>query len=518
MDVNGFVVLFTPWGPVLVYGLTAAALLVVNPRRFPRLSQALALLGTWVVAVWVMVWRLVPAPVAHVLVLSPGDAPPLFVRTQVSATIWPLLGVLAALGAAGACVPLRPPAGRVPVLSGGLVLLAGAMVVLVAENLPALLLGWVVLEVGLLTRMGETRGAMPVRALGLSLLTALIVWVIVVTQPFAMAPWSDLVLPEWALALLGLAVWVRLGAYPFHREGERPRRGLPEAWQWAPAVAGVGWLVRWISLPGSERIWGHQVWVFLGVVAVFGSALAAWTSRAPSVRWHWVLIQRMSTLVLVPWVWRGESFLVGSMLGGGVLLAGVARSMLREYPIPRGSRELGWALAAWVWGVPGLLTSPWREVPLSVGAWQPLLGSALFLADALVVSALLLGESSRGPFRWRHALPLGVLVGALLVWNVMAVPLGWVQVGRWWGSALVVGSIGGFLAWQYDRIFVDMRAWAWGIRVLASLEPVEEMIRNVVRWGWMGVGGVLSLLEGAGWVGWLLLAAVLAWVWSYLGG
>ena len=520
MDINGLSILFTPWGPVLMYALTAAVLFGVNPRRFSRVAQGIALSSAWMVLFWVFLWRVVPVPVTHVLRLGTEVVPPLFVRTAVSLEVWPLIGVVGVLAAAGTCVPLRPPPGRVPVLSAGFVLLAGSMLVLVADNLPALLFGWVVVDSALLALSVETRGLVPARALGFSLATALALWLVMVTHPTAVvgAPWRALELPRWALVLLGASAWVRLGAYPFHREWERGRSSLPEPWLWAPAVAGIGWFLQWVRLPGSEAVWGENVWLFLGVVAFFGSALATWTSRSPSVRSRWVLIHRLSALVIVPWVWQGWSFLVGKQLGSVVVLAGVARILLREYPLPRGTKVLSWVAAAWIWGVPGLLSTPWRELPLSVGEWQPLLAAAIFLADALIASALLLPDPVRGQPRWRHVIPISFLLAPLLVWNLMAEPQGFLTVPRWWGAAAIAGGIGAFLAWQYERIFVDVRPWVWGIRVLASLEPVESGARNLVRWGGMAIGGILTLLEGAGWLGWLFFSAVLAWIWRYLGG
>ena len=514
-------ILFTPWGPVLVLAAGVALLFPVNVRRLPRVVQATTIFVTGLAWLWIVLLRLSPAPIRHVGATQPVLDVSMYAVLEVNQTTWPFAALVATVGLGGALLlPRRPPVGRVSGPSAGLLLLTGALIMVIAGNLPALLLGWVLMDTAYLALLLDARPRAMERTVGLTLGGFLLLWAVLVgTTPTEVAtPWEHAVFPTWALVLMGLSVWLRLGAYPLHRQHAVQVPGLPLPWLWLDAVVGGSWLLRWALLAGASAVWRHDVWWILGVFAFFGSALAAWISRAPGTRLVWIVIQRTGFLVLLPLL--GVAAFPNAVVAmvAAVVLGGNALFLLRTQATTISSR-VAWLLAAAVlWGLPWTLGAPVRAVIAFAWEQSMLLGLAMLLGDALVAASLLLVNGGPEPEGWLYKARVAIfLVPALILGGMMAngLTLSW---ATWAWTTVVPLALGLFFAWQYERIFVDVREWAWGLRILAYLEPVEALARNALQWTLLALGGFVALLEGAGWLGWLLLAGTLTLVWRYLPG
>lgn len=511
---------FTPVGPPLLYGLAAAALLLFPAYPQRQGGRFVLALITGFVTLWIAAWAVLPVPVTTTLSLAADELPPLALRTAVHGDLWPLLAAVAFLGVVGVGWPHHR--GKVDSTSfgAGFLLLAATLLVIVADNLPAVLLGWAVFDAAWLlavTRgpgLGERRD---VHALPLLSLAA--IWGVLVAAPPGIGthPWSRLDLPPWANLLLGLTVWVRAGVYPFPHIQWQTSFSIPEPWLWASWLAGVGWLAHWTRVPGSDAIWGHPAWVVTAVLALFASTLEAWLTRSPSRRWPHMARQRWSALLLIPWVWRDQAIAVLATAGPATVVAGSLWRLAGNLPGWLGL-VTQWAAAAWIWGFPGTLGAGWRQVPMALGQVQPLLAWGGLVAEVLLLSALVVPTPAREQVRY-GVLGLAVLLGGYLgVWTGLA-PRWLVSAGQPWlvsvGVPLVAGSI---LAWRYEGLMHHLTAWRWLLRLLPTLQPLASLPRQVGRWAWLALGGTFALFEGAGWFGWLLTAGLIAWLWLRLWG
>lgn len=502
----------TPWGPVLLLLLGAAALFPVNVRRLPRAVQSVTIIILGFTWVWVMLLNLSPAPVVSAEVTRAPLDIAVYALFRVDGVTWPFAALVITVGWVGAFLwPAHPPVGRVSGPSVGLVLIAGAMLMAIAGNLPALFLGWVVMEAAYLALLLDVHPRATGRAVGLSLLGPLILWIVLAALPtdVTVQPWQNLVLPTWALALLAVTVWLRVGVYPLHRQHVMRAPGFPPPWLWLDAVVGARWLTEWATLEGASLFWQHQTWVVLGVFAFFGSALAAWLSRSARERLRWVLVQRSGVLILLPLMasppWDSQALALAAV----VPLVGGALLMLEGVTLPRGHRAV-WLVAAFLlWGVPGSAAAVARAVLAHGWTWHPLAGLLLLLGDGLVLAVLLLPEEEAQPGGWQAVVRVGILLLPVLVMPLLLSERLALPVGTWAWTTLVPLALGLFFAWQHGRIFVDVRGWAWSLELLAYLEPMESAVRNAVGWVLSALGGIVALVEGSGWAGWILLGVVL---------
>ena len=502
----------TPWGPVLLLMAAAVVLLPVNVRRLPRAVQAITLLALGLTWAWVMVLSLSPAPVVAAEVVQAPLNVAVYALFRVDEVSWPFAALVVTVGLAGALLlPMHPPAGRVSGPSAGLMLIAGALLMVISGNLLALFVGWVIVDGAYLALLLEAHPRATGRAVRLALLGPLILWFVLAALPpeRTIAPWNTADFPTWVLVLLALTVWLRVGAYPLHRQHRVHVPGLPVPWLWLDAVVGGVWLARWATLRDASLLWGHQTWVVMGVFAFFGSALAAWLSQSPEERVNWILVQRTSTLVLVPLLgappWEGWVF----SLGAAVVLAGSVLLVSQRLAFPRADRWVFLAAAAILWGLPFTLGAPVRALLARAWVWHPLAGLLLILGDGLVAGALLLPDNNGRPRGdWRAGVRVGVFLVAALVLSAGASNGTLLSPTAWTWTTLAPLVIGMFVAWQYERIFMDVREWVWSLEVLAYLEPLENTARNAVTWLLAAIGGIIALVEGAGWIGWLVLAAL----------
>jgi len=389
-----------------------------------------------------------------------------------------------------------------------------------AGNLLTLLLGWVVTNIAYLSLLLSGGSRALWRTAGLILLAGILLWSIIGALPPYMSvyPWNEVIFPLWALGIMGGSVWLYLGAYPFHRQHLLAVPGVPVPWLWLDVVAGAAWMWRWATLDNASVIWSHPTWLALATFAAFGSALAAWMSSAPRSRIVWALIQRAGLLLFLPYLGAERFHDATVLLIAAVALTGSALLLLQRHPLPWGHESAYLLTLALWWRLSWLPGPPAHTIIPLLWRIHPLLGGFLILADALISGTLLFppegmhSPQRRAFIRWI----VFVLPAAIMGWMLRASSgLPWTS---WVGVLAPPLVLGGFLAWQRPRIFVELRNWTWAMQAMASLEPMEEFARRLVSWVLIGVGGIVALVDGIAWLGWLLLAALLAAIWPYLPG
>lgn len=554
-------VLNSPLGPaiVLIVGLIA---LVSLGRRMshPRGQRILALLF-WGVAAWqVLGLRLQPVvPVfdrpwrppfsvsgAHLLWVGDGW------NWYVSFLVILLGGVAVILN--GLDSYATQPASRRDLLRNSVTLashlgvLATALLFVGSGNLLTVTLTWVAMDVFILARhafVPAVASASPARANyshGLSLLGALLLLVSLLPAG-SQGPGQPLQggqLPGETVFLLVIASAIRAGAYPFHfwLLSDRPDSiRLSEFFSGylVPALCGL-WLLGWSIGLGGESMLLRPEFISVGLLALVGSALAAFTATGRGEHTAFVLITSVSLAGLVgllspsngpeALIWPTTAF----ALGGGLWLVG-----------QRAWREWGWQIPVSVGALalagvpftPGFLTQPFvarlLEGQLSVGPAGLFFGIYI-LAQTLQVAALLRswGGEVREPTGLHFAVVARLVTGSVMLAlplvlaglfpqviaslaampsaipeglgnppSAVAGPTVWLTLGL----PLLLGII---LAMVRPRLGLLQNGWSAAISRLTGL----EWLNRLWEWGTVQISTVwdngLQIVEGAGYIGWLI--------------
>jgi hypothetical protein len=81
-----------------------------------------------------------------------------------------------------------------------------------------------------------------------------------------------------------------------------------------------------------------------------------------------------------------------------------------------------------------------------------------------------------------------------------------------WGVLLLSGVAGAILGLLREQIFAGMRGWQAGITRLVGLEWLYQAVALGFGLVASGLSYFATLGEGEGYLGWLLLAALILWV------
>jgi hypothetical protein len=436
---------------------------------------------------------------------------------------------------------------------------AAALCFVCPANVVTVASGWVLLDLALALRLRPGANEEPAgRAWSLLSLTSLTLPAALlllgetsVRGTLANGPFTPLV-----LVLLWFAALVRAGVYPFHLWLAGPgytdaggRVGL----HLVVPLTGLWLLGRVSQVPGTD--WLHRPeWAALGALALLGTALVAWAAEDEGLCWRWIALNRASLIVLAVYmaglagdqaqVWVSITF----ALGGALLLVGM---VVRH--------RWGWrwplALAALaIWGVPGTPGFFSRLVlvfPTNLPVAVPLF-TLILISEALLVAALwrlvmgprnrasFIVETSADPrastadFKWLAAFELSLalvfLIVPILYWGFFPrrlatllrasvseafSPLLWTlaHARRSVWIALALSGLGGLvLGLLRDRIFSQMRGWQSSIVTVVSLDWLYRGVVGVLALAGSGLRYFSVLGEGAGYVGWLLLAGVILWL------
>lgn len=447
-------------------------------------------------------------------------------------------------------------------LSTHLALLGVSLLFVASGNLLTVTLMWVLKDLLVLARNSvvlmahfghgeQINGDAPTvnRAQGWSLLGALLLLVgLLPAGPGGLGqPLQGGQLPPETVLLLLVAAAIRAGAYPFHiwlLPANNLRLRLPDRFvdHLVPAVCGL-WLFGWASELGGSQFLVRPEFVILVLVAFLGSAVAAYTATAKPGHTTFVLVTSvgMAGLTSILSESQGPAALIWPTttiaLGGGLWLVG-----------ERVWREWGWQIPVSV-GALALVGVPFTPGFLAHSAISRLLtgefsGSLVmpffglyWIAQTLQVSALLRswGAQERNasglalPVIWRLLAACLVLATPLAVAGIfpqtlaamagipnaipgnvgdppsaVAGPSVWLTLG----VPLIAGMA---LALLRPHFWSILGKWPDHVSHFAGL----EWISRTFDWGARSTtslwGAGLEVVEGAGYVGWLVTFVVVGY-------
>lgn len=543
--------LLSPLSPALILACAGALLrIVARPRR----SSTLALLALAPLGLTMLL--LVRLRTAGVIERSSTWWPLVIPRLQVTWVLdgWNWLALLLLLLVATVAVLLtwRQPGKRTGAFHGlSLLLVAGAALTVVSGSFLALSVAWVATDILLVARARGGR-ATPGRApVGLvatgSLLFLLAIGITSLTT--ASASLATAALSAETLVLLLVACMLRMAAYPLHLwlapNGVPRDRGTQLLINGVILVTG-GWLLGRLYSIGAAFWLQNPVWQGVFALLVIAAGLAAWAgsehdrSAMLSVNratWLWL------TLALAP-VHLGRSALgwalVAVVLGLMLLAVGEATNQYWGWRVPLVLS------AATLAGVPFTAGMPAQALglPRSLAVYLlAVAGNALALAcvlldwprprpepepelDELEVGPNPLGVSLNWPVI-RLLLAFSIAAVLTLLWGIQPEALATAgsfglsqslgQLLRELGLSGLVAialslGLGVGLAQLLRQPNVSQHPWRSRLAQVAGLSWAMVWLSWLWRWVETIWRTVLGVFEGEGYVGWLALLLLLAWL------
>jgi len=448
--------------------------------------------------------------------------------------------------------------------------LAGALLFVGSGNLLTAILTWVAMDLFILLRpqivssarthpdaqavarrSGETdirRRLQRSQTKGLSLLGAFLLLIALLPAgPGGPAePLQGGSLPPETVALILLAAAIRAGLYPVHfwlTPSDKSRVDLAERFldQMVPVLAGL-WLMGWAMDLGAQVFLLRPEVLFIFLLSLLGSALAAWTASDQSTYSTFVLITSAGVASLVgalsfdpgpnALIWPTTVF----ALGGGLWLVGsqVWRSTGWQFPVSIGALALAGAPFT-----PGFLTQPSLARLLIAGSVFALLFILYVLVQSLLIATMLRSWEGRwtGPINGRTpgavarmlvaslalGLPLAVagflprMVATLAslpdsIPPLLGNPPSVVAETPVWVTLAIPLALGIGLVWVRPRLWPRLGNWPPRVSRFTQLEWLFDL-------GWWGVsyvsglwGNSVRVLEGAGYMGWVLVILLIVYL------
>lgn len=479
---------------------------------------------------------------------------------------WYISGLILLLGGVGILLEMNspPPAEsgsgrRAPSsLAIHLSVLAAGLLFVGSGNVLTAMLTWVLLDLFTLVRStvaSEGAGRSGLRldspqqqAKGLSLLGALLL-LIGLLPAGATGPSQPLdggVLPPETTGLMLLAALIRAGIYPFHiwllpanpRQVNVAERLLDHM---VPVLCGL-WLLGWTVQLGAEYILLQPDILLVLLLALLGSAVAGWTAGDQPNHTSFVLITSAGLAALSGALafQQGPAGLIwpttALALGGALWLVGdqVWQAWGWQVPVSIGALAL-----AGVPFTPGFLTQPSLARLLLSGAVFVLLFGLFVVAQSVQMASML--RSWSGPQRSpRTNIPPGAMARLLIAVIALGLPLA--IVGFFPAATAELASLPNAvppLLGDPPSVVAEWPVWVTvatplllGI-VLVSVRPAlwkrlgpwpERVSRlTQLKWlfdfTWWGVnrvsgawGNVLRVVEGAGYVGWVMVVFIMGYL------
>lgn len=553
--------LLSPVGPALLL-LTTGALLRVLPRTQRASLLAVLTLGP-LLAAFLLLIRLRITQVSDLpAVWWPLVISPLRLRWTLDGWNWLMVFLLLLVGAIAVLLTWREPGLRASAFHGlSFLLLGGAVLVVVSGNLLTLSGAWVASDVLLIARSRESR--MPQGAVAGGLVAGgslLMLLAIGITSPSAAtASLATAALPAEALALLMVAAALRMGAYPLHlwlAPGQTGRSAGTQLLLGGVALITGGWLLGRLYPLGVDQWLSNPVWQPLLAALVLAAGVMAWAASredrqaglaASRASWLWfslalaapvlgqdVLGWGIVTVVLglallvvgdtirTLWGWRVPLILALGVLAGGPFLVGFA---VRALVSP--DNFLLWLLA--VVGE-GLALACVMAAWLRPAALAPTAGSQGPTLRNGRTPATTDAPSGRLLVRWpviRMFIAFSALAVPAIIWGIrpellaqlagfsisptLGDLLGAMSWGQWVSLVLSL-VLGGGLAWVLGQPQSSLARWRGQMVTVMGLGWALDALLWVSAWASEAVRALLRMLEGEGYLGWVVLLALLLWL------
>lgn len=544
--------LLSPLGPVLILVAGSIVLrIVASPRRASVLA-VLILLPLGLTLAWLLRVQTTGATALEGA-WWPLVTPQLQVGWAIDGWNWLALALVVLVGACAMLLTWLMPGKRSGAFHGlSMLLLASAAVTVVSDNLLTLSAAWVATDIVLVARARGSKPEISEAPFWLEVVGSLMMMVAIgiTSLPAATASLATASLPVETLALLMVAAAVRMAAYPLHLW--LVPHSVPRDRGTQLLITGVGlatgaWLVgRGYSIGTASWI-ANPIWPPLLAVAVLGAGIAAWAgsrhdrlAMLGSGRATWLLLM----LALAPAAGGREALgwgLVSVILG--LMLLAVGQSINEQ----------------WHWRLPLLIAAlTLAGVPLSTGMparalVQPpnlLLTFLLGMANGLAVACVFMnwnpvlasdsttslpGRGSTtlliaGHVNWpvlRLLLALGIALVPSLLWGFVP---GRLAESAGFGLIFSLGellrqlgvvrllepfavlAIGAGLAQVLRQPETHPELWRIRLARLTGVSWALDGLRWLAKWLELGWRNVVGIFEGEGYLGWIVLLLVLAWL------
>ena len=538
----------SPLGPAIVL-LFASALLraVASPRRALAALTLAPLVASFVL---LMILRSSGVAVRE-LIWWPLVTPPLRVLWALDGWNWLALALLLFVGGTAVLLTWQSPGKRSGAYHGmSFALLGAAALTLVSDNLLALSGAWVATDILLVARARGSRAKGNTAPVWLEVAGSLLMLMAIgiTSISAATASLATARLPAEAIALLLVVAALRMAAYPLHLwlapSGSGRDRGTQLLLNGLALVTGA-WLLGRVFVLGAGAWFSNPLWLPLLIFLTLLAGLAAWTSRerdrlallsSGRATWLWVMVAlapaasardtlgwAMTGVVLglallavgqainEEWRWRVPMALAALTLAGLPLTAGMPARALIQTPhlalllllAVADGLAVATALASWK-TMPQPASTPTAPTgrPASQLSGQPINWPAVRLLVTLglvVVPNLLWGlQPARLAVQanFGSVLSLGALLRQLGLLHLLAIV-----------AALLLGV--GFyqLAQQPDSLF---EKWQKRLAAAAGLGWILAGLGWLLQWIELGWRNALLVVEGEGYLGWVVLALLLA--------
>lgn len=437
-----------------------------------------------------------------------------------------------------------------------LAVLAAALLFVTSGNLLTAILTWVLLDVCILLR-STTRPVIvtpeddtpPENHRGLSLLGAMLL-LIALLPAGPTGPGQEFqngTLPVESVLLLALAALIRAGVYPFHiwllPERRSPINVAERLLEhMVPTLCGL-WLLGWTYGLGRDYILLRLDVLAVFLIALLGSAVAAWTADNQNDHHSFVLIASAGLAALTgaltynegpsAMIWPTTAF----ALGGGLWLVGerVWQGWGWTLPVSIGALTLaGLPLT------PGFLAQPSLARLWAPGTVVQLLFLTYVIAQSLQIAALLRSWEDVERIEPAHAYP-GSRARLLIASVALGLPLaitGFLpravaalasmpnaipptlgdppsvvaKESAIWITVATPLLLGWGLVWLRPKIWHVIGGGANRLHTFIQLHWL-------FNYGWWGVqyaselwGSVTRVMEGAGYMGWVLVFALIGYL------
>jgi formate hydrogenlyase subunit 3/multisubunit Na+/H+ antiporter MnhD subunit len=531
--------------------LFASALLrvVASPRR--ALVLALLTLAPLAASFVLLMDLRSSGVVVRELTWWPLVMPPLRVLWALDGWNWLGLALLLIVGGSAVLLTWQLPGKRAGAYHGmSFALLGAAALTMVSDNLLALSGAWVATDILLVARARGSRAQGNTAPVWLEVAGSLLLLMAIgiTSSTVASTTLATARLPSEVIALLLVVAGLRMAAYPLHLwlapSGAGRDRGTQLLINGLGIVTG-GWLLGRVFVLGAGAWFSNPLWPPLLIFLALVAGLAAWTSRerdrlallsSGRATWLWLVVALAPTatardalgwamagvilgLALLAvgqaineqWRWRVPVALAAITLAGLPLTAGMPARALFEpvhlalllLLVVADGLAVATALASWktaalpVSASPAPSGQPASQLQILPIDWPVVL---LLIASGLVVVpnvlwgvqparlAVLAGFSS--------ILSLGDLLRELGLLQLLAI-----------AGALALGV--GFyqLTQQPDSLF---RQWQKRLSTAAGLSWMLAGLGWLMQWIELGWRNALLVVEGEGYLGWVVLVVLLA--------